>query len=182
MQASEQSYIEKECITVPYTEKECTNEGLSVSVTDKTCYRTGWLQNWSNVECTVRNNDSIAGYFTVYTGFGTGLDAGVWQGRWTALTQTGQSRTVYFYPQSSKTFDYHAELPAGNTPFICYCYATPITTKQVCSDVQKTRQQCHGVLKYRTLAAPASYRYEMRSRNVTKYREETINQVVEEAC
>ncbi len=180
--AAQAPYTEKECISVPYTENECSQEEIAYSITDKRCYRTGWLQNWSNVECTVHNLDSVGGYFTVYTGFGTDFNQWVTSGSWASFTQTSQSSTAYIYPGSSKTFQYHMQTEAPNTPVICYCNVASLPTKKVCRDVQKFREQCHEVVRYKTLADQGAAKTVTKSRNVTKYSLETKYEVVEEAC
>lgn len=143
------------------------------------------MQNWSNIQCTVKNADSTAGYFSVYTGFGTDINKYVFiaSGSWAGLTATAESHTVYLYPNASKTFDFHMELPRDDTPFICYCHVTPVTTKEVCRYVNKIRQQCHEVLIDQTLSRPAENAVnETKSRNVIKYRQETRYRVAEETC
>lgn len=187
-------YTEQECINVPYTERQCIQEQVAYSITDKTCYRTGWWQNWSNIQCTLENIDSVGGNFTVYTGIGTGLDTYLFipSSGWVPFTQTGESRTAYLAPGASKTFDYHLEVEKPSTPFICYCYATALSTKEVCSDVQTTMQKCRAVAKSPSLAGGSangtadpraiSYKNEVSSKSVVKYRTETKYEVVEEAC
>ncbi|NYZ76174.1 hypothetical protein H0N98_02900 [Candidatus Micrarchaeota archaeon] len=189
-------YTQQECVSIPYIEEECTQEGIAYSITDKTCYRTGWQQNWSNVECTLKNTDSIGGNFTVYTGFGTDLDKYPWirSGTWVHFTQTGQATTVYLYPGSSKTFEYHLEIKAPDTPFICYCYVASQSTKEVCRNVQKTRQKCHEAVRPTTLSdggsandatvdpRAISYKNELKSKSVVKYRAETRYEFIEESC
>jgi hypothetical protein len=194
-QYTQESYTEQECISVPYMERECAQEQIAYSITDKTCYRTGWQQNWSNIQCTLKNIDSVGGNFTVFTGIGTDLDKYMFipSNGWVSFTQNGQTSTAYLYPGASKTFDYHLLLEKPTTPFICYCYVVSGSTKEVCSYVQKTMQKCHVVVKSPSLAAGSptgaavdprdiSYKNELKGTSVVKYRTETKYEVVDEFC
>ncbi|MCX6776058.1 MAG: hypothetical protein NT130_04400 [Candidatus Micrarchaeota archaeon] len=189
----QEPYTEKQCVDVPYIARECSEESIAYSVTDRKCYITGWLQNWINIECKVNNLDSQGGSFIIYTGFAS-ADRPSFSGDWNIAKQTGENRTVYIYPGSSRTFDYTYELPASNPHYVCFCDAIPLSTKEVCRDVEATKQVCRDVTKYKTLTeyktvtdltknwTVAGYRNETRSASVTKYRTETAYWVVEENC
>ena len=186
-------YAEKQCIEVPYIARECREEKIAYSVTDQKCYLSGWRQDWINIECKVNNLDSTGGSFIIYTSFAD--TARPWfSGDWNIANQTGENKTAYIYPSSSKTFQYSLQIPSSDIQYACFCDAVPLSTKQVCIDVEKTKQICNDVTKYKTLTeykittdstknwTVTRYRDETNSRVITKYRTEVRYQVTEEDC
>ena len=186
-------YTEKQCVEVPYIGEECQEDKLAYSVTDQKCYVNGWEKNFINIECKVTNLDSKGGSFIIYAAFASSNQPW-YNGNWGMLGETGENETVYLYPGSSKTFQYNHEVSSPDTPYVCFCNAIPLSTREVCSTVEKTRQVCQEVTKYKTLTeyktvtdlakntTVTRYRNETNSRLVTKYRTGVRYQISEENC
>ena len=180
--ADTEQYIDNECISIPYNVTECIQQNLTFSITNQRCWH-GMIQCTPpqlivGSTCTINNTDSVDGNFTVYVGFST------------SISQEGENQTLLVPSQTSRNFRYQNEVtcketthgynPNPTTPDVmCFCVMQSVPTKEVCSDVVKTKQECHEVTKYRNVL---KYRDETRSRNITKYREETRYQIVEEVC
>lgn len=182
------SLSRSECSDVTYTTNECVTQELAYAVTEKKCFRSGWNETWANVECTFKNNDSVGADFNLFAGFAIGPDTRMPVGSWGLTSQMGKNMKVYLDSSSTYTLDYNM-YTSFNTPLICYCRVIAAPTKQVCGDVQKTKQQCREVVSYNVLSGDASslhavanYTTTTKSRIVTHYREETGYEVSDETC
>jgi hypothetical protein len=196
-----EQYTEKECTTVPYTSRECTQEELTYE-TKENCYFSGWLQNWTNVKCTITNTGSESGFFNIYAGLifiGTSSPP---KGKWLKTSSIGENETVYLSPRSSKTLTYSQSFKQSDDMknYRCYCYAQSVSKKETCGDVESLREECRDVTKHRTVTkykpvaeqtslngvtknkTVTRYRNETKVINVTKYREETRYKTIEEDC
>lgn len=129
----QEEYIDEECSSVPYTDRECEDKRLVYSKTDIKCYRGGLIGDWINSECTINNLDTEGGTFSVSIGVFIKGKA------------VGEVQQKYLYPQTSYTFKYPLKADADS----CYCNEVDIPTKQVCRDVTKYREVCKSVRKYR---------------------------------
>jgi hypothetical protein len=125
-------YTEEQCVSVPYTEKNCETKNLSFSKLNQQCYWTGSPFDTLNSECMIINLDNQGGNFKV----GVGIN--------TKDTKLGQEEVAYIYPQQSFTFRFSAKTEMGS----CYCNEISIPTKEVCSDTFKTRKECYNTTRY----------------------------------
>jgi len=112
-----------------YTTQECTQQNLVYALTDKKCYKSGWVNDWVNSECTIINSDTEGGTFSVSVGVITPDNH-----------EVGETQTQYIGPSSSATFKFAQRMEYHD----CYCRETSIPKKQVCSTV----------IKYRTVEQP----------------------------
>lgn len=147
-----EQYTETQCTTFPYTTEECVYEDL-LYTSDGECYLSGWNQSWMNSECKIKNTDSIGGNFIIHTGFEIASIQNPPKGKWYKNRQIGVSETAYLPPSSSQTVTLRKEVKLGwNEKFAgCYCYATSISKKKICREVERLRTECHEVVKYRVV-------------------------------
>ena len=143
-------YTEQECHLVPYTDRECTYEDLQYTK-EHECYPSGWNQSWMVSECTIKNSDTVGGNFIIYSGVDISSKNDPPKGKWYKNKDVGINETAYLSPGSSKTVRFSQEVKLSwNTEISsCYCYANSITKKQTCREVERTRNECSEVTKYR---------------------------------